>query len=110
MRDPVLTARAKAMRREMLEPELRLWLPASRRALRRRESSAGRRSSTTTSSIWPPTIRKLVVEIDGDTHAKSGPTTRCARDLRKSGLHRRALRQLRRDDEHGRRADQVGRE
>lgn len=68
MRDPLLTSRAKAMRREMLEPELRLWLQL--RATRfgsvkfRRQKVIGRYIVD-----FAANDPKLVIELDGDTHA-----------------------------------------
>ena len=68
MRDPELTRRAKAMRREMPEPELRLWLQL--RAARfagvkfRRQKVIGRYIAD-----FAANDPKLVIELDGDTHA-----------------------------------------
>lgn len=68
MRDPLLTSRAKAMRREMPEPELRLWLQL--RATRfgsvkfRRQKVIGRYIVD-----FAANDPKLVIELDGDTHA-----------------------------------------
>jgi very-short-patch-repair endonuclease len=68
MRDPELTRRARAMRREMPEPELRLWLQL--RATRfegvkfRRQKVVGRYIVD-----FAANDPGLVVELDGDTHA-----------------------------------------
>lgn len=68
MRDWRLTEYAKQMRREMTEPETKLWL--SLRAKRfegvkfRRQKVIGRYIADFASNI-----PKLVIEVDGDTHA-----------------------------------------
>jgi very-short-patch-repair endonuclease len=68
MRDPVLTQRAKAMRKEMSESETRIWL-----ALRakRFETAKFRRQKVIGHFIadFAANDPKLVVEIDGDSHA-----------------------------------------
>ncbi|WP_301749211.1 endonuclease domain-containing protein [uncultured Erythrobacter sp.] len=68
MRDPILTERAKAMRREMSEPETRMWL-----ALRaeRFDSVKFRRQKVIGPYIadFAANAPKLVIEIDGDSHA-----------------------------------------
>ena len=70
MRDPLLTSRAKAMRQEMPEPETHLWLQL--RATR----FAGvkfRRQKVIGNFIvdFAANDPKLVIELDGDTHASS---------------------------------------
>ena len=68
MRDPVLTRRAKEMRKDMPEPEMRLWLEL--RAARfqgikfRRQKVIGKFIADFASNN-----PKLVIELDGDTHA-----------------------------------------
>ena len=68
MRDPVLTQRAKAMRKEMSELETRMWL-----ALRakRFETVKFRRQKVIGDFIadFAANDPKLVIEIDGDSHA-----------------------------------------
>ena len=68
MRDAELLKRAKAMRREMTEPETRLWL-----ALRakRFDNIAFRRQKPIGPYIADFAARDpmLVIEVDGDTHA-----------------------------------------
>jgi very-short-patch-repair endonuclease len=68
MRDPVLTERAKAMRKEMPEPEMRMWL-----ALRaeRFEAVKFRRQKVIGEYIadFAANNPKLVIELDGDSHA-----------------------------------------
>ena len=68
MRDPLLTSRARAMRREMPEPEMRLWLQL--RATRF-EGVKFRRQKVVGCYIadFAANHPKLVIEIDGDTHA-----------------------------------------
>ena len=68
MRDPVLTRRAKEMRKDMPEPEMRLWLEL--RAARfqgikfRRQKVIGKFMADFASNN-----PKLAIELDGDTHA-----------------------------------------
>ena len=68
MRDPILTERAKAMRKEMSEPETRMWL-----ALRaeRFEEIKFRRQKVIGAFIadFAANDPKLVIEIDGDSHS-----------------------------------------
>ena len=68
MRDPILTQRAKTMRKEMSEPESRIWL-----ALRaeRFENVKFRRQKVIGDFIadFAANDPKLVIEIDGDSHA-----------------------------------------
>ncbi len=68
MRDPILTERAKAMRKGMSEPETRMWL-----ALRaeRFESTKFRRQKVIGDFIadFAANDPQLVIEIDGDSHA-----------------------------------------
>jgi very-short-patch-repair endonuclease len=85
MRDPGLTRRAKAMRREMPEPELRLWLQL--RAARflgvkfRRQKVIGRYIVD-----FAANEPKLVIELDGDTHAfQEGYDRRRTRFLESEG-------------------------
>ena len=68
MRDPELTRRAKAMRREKTEPEVRLWLQlrAGRfEGIKFRQQKVIGRYIVDFAANDP----KLVVELDGDTHA-----------------------------------------
>jgi len=72
MRDPELTRRAREMRKEMTEPETRLWLQLR---AKRFESVKFRRQKV----IQDESVRyivdfaandpKLVIELDGDTHS-----------------------------------------
>lgn len=68
MRDPVLTRHAKGMRKDMPEPEMRLWLGL--RAARfqgikfRRQKVIGKFIAD-----FAANQPKLVIELDGDTHA-----------------------------------------
>jgi very-short-patch-repair endonuclease len=68
MRDPILTGRAKAMRKEMSEPETRMWLTlrAERfdRVKFRRQKVIGPYIAD-----FAANQPKLVIEIDGDGHA-----------------------------------------
>jgi very-short-patch-repair endonuclease len=68
MRDPILTQRAKSMRKEMSEPETRMWL-----ALRaeRFANVKFRRQKVIGDYIvdFAANDPKLVIEIDGDSHA-----------------------------------------
>ena len=85
MRDPELTRRAKAMRREMPEPELRLWLQL------RAGRFAGvkfRRQKVIGHYIvdFAANDPKLVIELDGDTHAfQAGYDERRTRFLEREG-------------------------
>ena len=69
MRDPHLTSRAKEMRKVMPEPERRMWheLRAERfRGIKfRRQKVIGKYIAD-----FAANAPKLVVEIDGDTHAR----------------------------------------
>ena len=67
MKDPRLTGFAKAMRKQMPEPEIRMWLQL------RAERFMGvkfRRQKVIGNYIadFAADIPKLIVEIDGDTH------------------------------------------
>ena len=72
MRDPTLTGYAKTMRREMTEPETRLWfqLRAKRfdgvKFRRQKVIETERRRYIVDFAANDP---KLVIELDGDTHA-----------------------------------------
>jgi very-short-patch-repair endonuclease len=72
MRDPELTRRAKAMRTEMTEPETRLWLQLRAKRFsevkfrRQKVIQDERRRYIVDFAANDP---KLVVELDGDTHA-----------------------------------------
>ncbi len=67
-RDPELTKRAKSMRREKTEPETRLWLQLR---AKRFESVKFRNQKVIGRYIvdFAANDPKLVVELDGDTHA-----------------------------------------
>ena len=72
MRDPELTMRAKAMRTEMTEPETRLWLQL--RAKRFSDVKFRRQKVIQDEQHryivdFAANDPKLVVELDGDTHA-----------------------------------------
>jgi len=68
LRDPQLTRRAKATRREMPEPELRLWLQLRAGRLAgvkfRRQKVIGRYIAD-----FAANDPRLVIELDGDMHA-----------------------------------------
>jgi very-short-patch-repair endonuclease len=72
MRDPELTKRAREMRSEMTEPETRLWLELR---ARRFEDVKFRRQKVIQDENhryivdFAANDPKLVVELDGDTHA-----------------------------------------
>ncbi len=68
MRDPILTQRAKAMRKAKSEPETRMWL-ALRAA--RFEATKFRRQKVIGEYIadFASNCPKLVIELDGDSHA-----------------------------------------
>jgi very-short-patch-repair endonuclease len=70
MRDPLLTSRAKTMRREMTEPETRLWLQL--RAARF-DGIKFRRQKVIGPYIvdFAANDPKLIVELDGETHGSS---------------------------------------
>ncbi len=91
MRDPKLTNRARKMRREMTEPETRLWLQLR---AKRFEEIKFRRQKV----IQDDTHRyivdfaandpKLVIELDGDTHAgQEKYDARRTRFLEEQGYH-----------------------
>jgi very-short-patch-repair endonuclease len=68
MRDPRLITHAKQMRREMTEPEIRIWLKLRAKrfaAVKYRKQKVVGRYIVDFSSNKP----KLAIEIDGDTHA-----------------------------------------
>ncbi|MFA9201024.1 MAG: endonuclease domain-containing protein [Cypionkella sp.] len=69
MRDPELTKRARAMRKEMTEPETRLWLHLR---AERFQGVKFRRQKVVGAYIvdFAANDPKLVVELDGDTHAE----------------------------------------
>ena len=75
MRDPELTKRAKAMRRERTEPETRLWL---RLRAKRFEQVKFRNQKVIQDERhryivdFAANDPKLAIELDGDTHAGSG--------------------------------------
>ena len=68
MRDPELTRRAQAMRREKTEPETRLWLQLR---AKRFEGVKFRNQKVVGRYIvdFAANDPKLVIELDGDTHA-----------------------------------------
>jgi very-short-patch-repair endonuclease len=68
MRDPVLTQRAKAMRKEMSEPETRMWLTLR---AERFEGVNFRRQKIIGPYIadFAANDPKLVIELDGDSHS-----------------------------------------
>ena len=68
MRDPILTERAKAMRKAMSEPETRMWLTLR---AERFDSVKFRRQKVIGQYIadFAANQPKLVIEIDGDSHA-----------------------------------------
>ncbi len=91
MRDPVLLERAKAMRKELTEPERRLW-----NALRanRLGGASFRRQVVIGSAIADFACRSpnmLIVEVDGETHG--GQQSRDER--RTHSLEQRGYRVLR---------------
>ena len=68
MRNPSLTARAKAIRKQMSEPETRIWLQLR---ANRFSSVKFRRQKVIGNYIvdFAANAPKLVVELDGDSHA-----------------------------------------
>jgi len=70
MRDPRLIAFAKAMRREMTEPETRLWFQL---CAKRFEGIKFRRQNVVGNYIadFYSRAAMTIIEIDGDTHAFS---------------------------------------
>ena len=72
MRDPELTKRARQMRGVMTEPETRLWLELR---ARRSENVKFRRQKVIQDHAYKTIVDfaandpKLVIELDGDTHA-----------------------------------------
>ena len=72
MRDPELTKRARGMRREMTEPETRLWLQlrAKRFAdVKFRRQKVIQNEQNRYIVDFAANDPKLVIELDGDTHA-----------------------------------------
>lgn len=71
MRDPLLTKRAKQMRKTMTEPETRLWLELR---AERFEDVKFRRQKVIGPHIadFAANNPKLVIELDGDTHGTTG--------------------------------------
>ena len=86
MRNRVLTERAKAMRRELTGPELKLWLELR---ARRFEGAKFRRQVVIGPYVADFACRSpimLVVEVDGDTHGESlGYDARRTRFLEERG-------------------------
>jgi very-short-patch-repair endonuclease len=70
MRDPRLIEFARSMRREMTEPEKRLWLQLR---AKRFEGTKFRRQNVVGNYIADFYSRsaKLIIEVDGDSHAFS---------------------------------------
>ena len=72
MRDPELTKRARAMRTEMTEPETRLWLQLRAKrfdAVKFRRQKVIQDERNRYIVDFAANDPKLVVELDGDTHA-----------------------------------------
>ena len=72
MRDPELTERAHGMRKEMTEPETRLWLElrAKRFAgVKFRRQKVIQNEDSRYIVDFAANDPKLVIELDGDTHA-----------------------------------------
>jgi very-short-patch-repair endonuclease len=72
MRDPELTTRARAMRTEMSEPETRLWLQLRAKrfdAVKFRRQKVIQDEQHRYIADFAANDPKLVVELDGDTHA-----------------------------------------
>ncbi len=71
MRDQLLLERARSMRREMTGPEQRLWLELRARRLAgakfRRQQVIGHYIA----DFACRTPRKLVIEVDGETHSRT---------------------------------------
>ncbi len=90
MRDPRLTAFAKANRKEMSEPAMRMWLQLRAGRLLgikfRREKVIGEYIAD-----FAANDPKLVIEIDGDTHDVDDPRDK----LRTAYLEARGYRVLR---------------
>ena len=71
MRDPDLTKRARSMRKEMTEPELRLWLQLRAKrfgSLKFRRQKVIEDDNFRCIADFASNDPKLVVEVDGDTH------------------------------------------
>jgi len=71
MRDPVLTKRAREMRKEMTEPEMRLWLELRARRfgdVKFRRQKVIQDETRKTIVDFAANDPKLVIEVDGETH------------------------------------------
>ena len=71
MRDLELTRRARAMRKEMTEPEIRLWLQLKAKrfaAVKFRRQKVIQDETHRYIADFATNDPKLVIELDGDTH------------------------------------------
>jgi very-short-patch-repair endonuclease len=76
MRDPELTKRARAMRKEMTEPALRLWLRLRAKrfaAVKFRREKVIEVDGFRCIADFASNDPKLVIEVDGDTHDEDDP-------------------------------------
>jgi very-short-patch-repair endonuclease len=86
--DPVLKDRARAMRRAMTEPETRLWLELRDRRLQGVKFSRQVVIGSFIADFCARSV-KLIVEVDGDTHADA------AHDGRTAALEAKGYRVIR---------------
>jgi very-short-patch-repair endonuclease len=94
MRDPELIKRAREMRKEMTEPELRLWLQLRAKrfaSIKFRRQKVIQDDQHRYIADFAANLPKLVIELDGNTH--SGRETYDAR--RTEFLESRGYRMLR---------------
>ena len=74
MRDPELTKRAREMRKEMTEPEMRLWLQLKAKrftGVKFRRQKVIEDENHRYIVDFAANNPKLVIELDGDSHADS---------------------------------------
>jgi very-short-patch-repair endonuclease len=73
MRDPTLTGYAKTMRKQMTEPETRLWLQLRAKrcdGVKFRRQKVIQNDKARYIVDFAANDQKLVIELDGDTHAE----------------------------------------
>jgi very-short-patch-repair endonuclease len=72
MRDPELTERARGMRKEMTEPETRLWLQLRAKrfeGVKFRRQKVSQDERVRYIADFAANEPKLMIELDGDTHS-----------------------------------------
>ena len=99
MRDPELTKFAREMRKEMTEPELRLWLQLRAKrfaAVKFRRQKVVQVDRFRCIADFAANDPKLVIEVDGDTHDVDDPRE-AIRTLKLESVGYRVVRYTNRD-------------